>query len=800
MTNKQHVCAWALLMGGLAGSTAQAYQASANVTFSWGLSSFPALASSAAGPVPAQASGGVKGWTSSGSGPIGVGGGNALSVMSNTTQFDLLTGIANAWNSQTYQNSNFMAADGSQCTGGLNTFVPSAQGPYQCINSAFSVVLGPIDDAGPSASASGTLAINDADPNDGLQNGTLTGTLTVVSTSDEVDARSASGYNIRSADGSPFGNAFYGVSTSATITLNLTGTFSATAWEITGGTTNLRDPAFQAICNPLNATLCTVSVQAGGFGNDGSSLNPGGWDLDGGGTGTTMGQVLVNVINPAAAPVSLGGVLASVTVDGGGNISTTAGEARSGLGSSSCAPATLNWDVGNNRISCGTLTITRVSFAGQVAAGDTVPDQFTFTDQVDVARSTVVQSNTVTITGIDSPATVSITGGEYSVGCTGTFTGADGPVNNNDTICVRQTSSADFSTTTDATLSIGGVTDAFSVTTLQADRTPDAFAFTDVSNVPLSTEQTSNTVTITGIDDGTDISVSGAASSEYSVGCTGTFTSTAGTIDNGETVCVRHTSAAAGNTAVNTTLTVGTASDTFTSTTLTPDSTPDAFAFTDQTGVATSTLITSNTVTIAGINVPANITVTGTGGQYSIGCTGTFTTAAGTISNGQTVCVRHTSAATGGSNVDTTLTVGGVADVFRSTTVANDSTPDDFDFVDQVDVDQDVLVVSNAVTISGINVAAPISVVNGQYSVGCTGTFINTPGTIANGQTVCVRHTSSASASGEVITTLTIGGVARTFLSRTGLAQPGTSAMDPWTLGALLGLLGLAGRRRRLAA
>lgn len=97
-----------------------------------------------------------------------------------------------------------------------------------------------------------------------------------------------------------------------------------------------------------------------------------------------------------------------------------------------------------------------------------------------------------------------------------------------------------------------------------------------------------------------------------------------------------------------------------------PDATPDPFTFIDRTNVAVSTVITSNAVAITGIDAPASISVTG--GTYSLGCGTTFTAAAGTISNNQTVCVRHTSAVTASAVTDTTVTVGGVADTFRSTT------------------------------------------------------------------------------------------------------------------------------------
>ena len=97
----------------------------------------------------------------------------------------------------------------------------------------------------------------------------------------------------------------------------------------------------------------------------------------------------------------------------------------------------------------------------------------------------------------------------------------------------------------------------------------------------------------------------------------------------------------------------------------TADTTPNVFTFVDQNNVALATEITSAPVTISGIDAAAAISVTG--GTYSIGCGATFTSAAGTISNNQTVCVRDTSAATTSTATNTTLTVGGVADTFTST-------------------------------------------------------------------------------------------------------------------------------------
>jgi hypothetical protein len=102
---------------------------------------------------------------------------------------------------------------------------------------------------------------------------------------------------------------------------------------------------------------------------------------------------------------------------------------------------------------------------------------------------------------------------------------------------------------------------------------------------------------------------------------------------------------------------------------LAPNTTPDPFTFTDVTGVPLSTEQISSPITVSGITAPALISIVG--GEYELGSNpGVWTSIAGTVSNGDTVRVRHTSAATYSTAVDTTLTIGGVPDTFTSTTEA----------------------------------------------------------------------------------------------------------------------------------
>lgn len=99
---------------------------------------------------------------------------------------------------------------------------------------------------------------------------------------------------------------------------------------------------------------------------------------------------------------------------------------------------------------------------------DVTPDAFTFTDQTGVAPSTVIESNTITVTGIAAASLISITGGEYAIDTGsgfGAWTSAPGTVDDGDQVKVRHTSSADFLGNTSTTLTIGGVSDTFMSTT-----------------------------------------------------------------------------------------------------------------------------------------------------------------------------------------------------------------------------------------------------------------------------------------------------------------------------------------------
>ena len=106
-------------------------------------------------------------------------------------------------------------------------------------------------------------------------------------------------------------------------------------------------------------------------------------------------------------------------------------------------------------------------FEKESGGSDTTPDAFTFVDQTDVPLSTVTTSNEVTVEGTDAAADISVTNGEYSIDG-GAWTSASGTIEPGAGVRVRHTSSGSNSTAVNTVLTIGGVSDTFTSTTLAA--------------------------------------------------------------------------------------------------------------------------------------------------------------------------------------------------------------------------------------------------------------------------------------------------------------------------------------------
>ena len=347
------------------------YTAVGTLTFNWGGNSNAVAAAESNYGATSDSTADI-GWTANGTSQLG--------AMTDSTYFS----AQNGYNSRGWYNGDYTVT--AQCAAGAGivptTAASSSARKYGCRYvdgfDTTQFASGAVADTAAAlagARATGTITATDT---------ALTGTLTIVNTSDEPTGATTTfnagnrtsnsvgngfaGYNYRSADGSPFGNYWLGITTAGTLTVNLTGSFSATSWQITGGTVRFSDAGFACQQGGLGGsglgTLCLSGAVSGGQSpSDGSNLSWG-WDIDGGGPGTTNAEIEVRDAVGGSIIETLSGVLASISVSNGA-LTTQSGEFRRGLGSSGSGCSTyIVWD--GTRVSCGTLTVGMLSISGTV--------------------------------------------------------------------------------------------------------------------------------------------------------------------------------------------------------------------------------------------------------------------------------------------------------------------------------------------------------------------------------------------------------------------------------------------------
>ncbi len=95
---------------------------------------------------------------------------------------------------------------------------------------------------------------------------------------------------------------------------------------------------------------------------------------------------------------------------------------------------------------------------------DTAPDAFSFASKTRVPAATQIESEPVTVTGINIPAHLSIAGGEYSIDGKA-YRSDPGTIKVNQQVRIRVLSSSESSGEVSATLTIGGVKGTFTVRT-----------------------------------------------------------------------------------------------------------------------------------------------------------------------------------------------------------------------------------------------------------------------------------------------------------------------------------------------
>jgi hypothetical protein len=431
--------------------------------------------------------------------------------------------------------------------------------------------------------------------------------------------------------------------------------------------------------------------------------------------------------------------------------------------------AVLSGQTTETRLSAGGVTGTFDSIS---QSGSTVaPHAFAFQTEVPVARDKVVVSNPIIVTGTNAPAPVSIVGGQYSIDG-GDLTSAPGTVNSGQAVVVSHTSAGGYSSQTDTTLSVGGITGTFSSVTDPLHTTPHAFAFAPPLSAQPATLTTSYPAVITGINGPASISVSGGA---YSINGQA-FGTAAGTVNPFDDVIVQLTSGAAGST-TSAIVSVNGVSAPFTVTlpgTLDPAAVPLPFTIPPVTGAQPNQWVESVPVILSGFTHPAPVqfnqpssTSESIVGQWydpqlhefirdyralALGQPPNFAT----LPPGQPLRVRLMATGLATTSI-VEISVGGVTAQFSVTTVggSNSVSPTAFNFADQLGVNAGSTITSETLTLAGLSEAAAVSTAGCQVSI--TGQPYVNSGAASNGDTLTLQIVAPSASGTSATCSITVG-------------------------------------------
>jgi len=562
----------------------------------------------------------------------------------------------------------------------------------------------------------------------------------------------------------------------------------------------------------------TVLVVAGGGGGGGGGGNDGGYNpfqTGGNAGGLSTSLSLGNGGNaPNHGGDGGGGGGGGGGSPGGGNGFTPGGDTDAGGGSGggsyynltyhTSAPSFSTGPGGGGSQTNGTDGVLTVIYAEDDAIPNPIAD---FTSIIDATPSTTYNTTTSysgnrTITGINVPVSASATNGATIIKNGVNLGTSTATVVNNDVLGLSMISSSSFSSSKTTTLIVGaagGTTVNANWNIITADlptSVPNPYDFTDQTDVGLSTLVTSNEVTISGMT-GTNVPISATASTpggisvpvELIIGGVGLGSGT-GTINNGQTLRLRMTSASVIGTATTALVTIGAGAsvDWIIQTVLTVDTGPDFFNFINQTGVAAGTAIDSNVVTITGINSPAEVATT-SGALVNINGAGFVTpTSTTTITNNQTLQLRLTSSSTPTGSASTTVSIGNPAtgqvtdDWSIETTSAGDTTPDDFAFVNKLNQLASTVVYSNTVVIQGITSPATVAISGAsgaQFSID-GGAYTSTSTPINDGQTLSLKFTTGAYGSPIATVNIAVGTLSRSWSISVLGSAPSSSSASTW--------------------
>ena len=409
---------------------------------------------------------------------------------------------------------------------------------------------------------------------------------------------------------------------------------------------------------------------------------------------------------------------------------------------------------------------------------DNYSDEFFFTNVSNAEPGQTYNSNIVTISGINNAIRVSVGSGvSYSVNG-GAFSTTPSFLRNGDTLqisytTVKNNTSSDFSNEQSVLVTVGNRTPYWSISVRAQDTAPNPITFQNLTNVSLGIAQTSNQVTVSGLEPGYNIPIS--ITGVGSVSINGNTPIASGTVVNGDVLYLQHpilVNSLQENYGLSRTSNVSIGSSVFlwTTTTEQADLTPDPLVFSSVINAELNTDVISNSVTISGVNslttprfeIP--ISVTGQNAFYDINGSGSFINSSRTVVSGDKVRARIRSSSTPNTIQIASLDVGGVIGSFSVKSAFANTIPNAFTFTNVTSALVNTNYDSNNIILSGITTGffGTASINAGSFRVVRGGSvirdFSSSSFQVTQGDQITLRLTSSSNYSSSVSSTFTVSG------------------------------------------
>ena len=301
---------------------------------------------------------------------------------------------------------------------------------------------------------------------------------------------------------------------------------------------------------------------------------------------------------------------------------------------------------------------------------------FIFNSITNLPVGVSTNSNTITISGLEPGYSVPISVSQFDarISINGGPLVSSGNVFNGNTFYIDSpalpvASQSSYSQTRTMFVFAGDYLTTWTVTTQDADLTPDPFTFNNISNVEINTTYTSNSVTVSGINGATNpkftipISVLGTGFQYNKNG--GTFTSEPGSAVLGDVITLR-TTPSNYSTSFTGTLLLGTLSANWTITTRSQpfDTVPNVFVFNSLTGASLNTTFISNEIVLSGMTAGFDANAFISSGEFRVVRNGTvirdYSSSSTNVQLGDKITLRNTSSSNYNTTRSTTFSVSGI--------------------------------------------------------------------------------------------------------------------------------------------